>query len=326
MHRRSRGNMKAADQQRDSFNVVLRYKMNVEAGQILQAIPIRLLNEDEGYNEDTPIVVKNTGCAFVNIYDVIRKSDYFKNISGLYDQLKINMIKVDITAIDWPNAANETNPNDNGYVYPKSLSVVTAWDRSGISESQIQYLYGVPNKKDPIYRDVDDNEVFEDVFNRSDRKFYCTVGNEITSYSSSIVRHLGPGSSLRVTRYLYPENFSEKSQYVSTNLLIPQYEVDSESKNAYDMYNIVYGDSENRLRRTIIPYEWDTKLPTNPVNDPTLGFKPILLIGVLSGDGPSYKFQDGRIVYGNNLKPTTFCLDFSIDVTFRGLRYTKMVE
>lgn len=326
MNRRSRGNMKAANQQRDSFNVVLRSKMNVEAGQFIQDIPIMLLNEEEGYNEDTPIVVKNTGCAFINIYDVIRKSDYFKNISGLYDQLKINSIKVDITAIDWPNAQNETNANDDGYVYPKALTVVTAWDRSGLSESQIQYLYGVPNRSNPIYRDLENGQDFEDVFNRSDRKFYCCVGNEITSYSSSLVRHLGPGSSLRITRYLYPESFSEKSQYVATNCLVPQYENDPEAKNAYDMYNIVYGDNENRLRRRIIPYDWDTKMPTNPVNDPAVSFKPTLLVGVLSGEGPSYKFEDGRIVYGNNLKPTTFCLDFYIDVTFRGLRFQRIIE
>lgn len=329
LNRRSRGNMRAADQQRDSFNIVLRHKLNIAAGQTLDAI--RIEKTDDTYDneilEKDLVVVKNTGCAFINVFDVIRKSEYYQNISSLYDQIKINAIKVDVTAIDWPNSSNESEANEDGYVFPKSLSVVTAWDRSGLGADQIQFLYSTPNVEKPVYKDIDVDEEFSDRFLQSERKFYSIVGNKISSYSSSLIRHLGPGSNLRLTRYLYPENFNEKSQYVSTDSLKPQYEVDySGNYNVFNMYDVVYDDSESLLRRQIIPYKWDTTLPTNPVNNSALPFKPIFLIGVIAGEGPTYRFQNGRIIYGNKLKPTTFCLDFSIDCTFRGLRFNKIIE
>ena len=329
IRKRSRGNMRAAAQQRDSLNVVLRNKVNVECGQFKQEVPIEISNGTAlDFEEDINVV--NTGCAFINVYDVIRTSDYYKNICQLYDQVKINAIKVDITSIDWPNASNESNANDEGYVYPKSLTVVTAWDRSGLGASQVQFKYSKRSVENPHYvlgQGFDEEDVdVSDLVSNDDKLLYCIVGNDITSYSSSLVRHLGPGSNLKMTRYLYPESFNEKSQYVSTDLLKPQVIKSKDVKNAYSMFSVLYEDNDDYLRRKYVMHPWNINLPTNPLNSPAVMFKPTLLINVVAGDGPSSRFENGRIIYGNNLKPTTFCLDFTIDVTFRGLRYNNFIE
>lgn len=320
MQRRSRGNLRAAKQQRDISNVVLRHKMNVTCGQKNEIIDTDYRYDWQDNDIIAPVTVENVGCAFVNVYDVIRRSDYFKNLSGLYDQIRINAIKVDITSVDWPQSNNESGDRESGYVFPKTLSVVTAWDRSGLGADQVQYEFNKSNIELPNYVNEDDIQVVPD----ESKRMYCTIGNEITTYSSALIRHLGPGSNLKVTRYLYPESFTEKSQFLPVDTLKPQYDK-KEEENYYRLYGVVYNDEENRLNRRYFPYDLDTSLPTNPINNPSCMFKPTFLINVVTGEGPNFKFENGRIVVGNNLKPATFCLDFSIDVTFRGLRYSKLV-
>ena len=241
---RSLGNLKAAINQNDKTNVILRSKVEVECGQYMQTIPTKLTDVDEN-TEETDIVVKNTGCGFINVWDVVRKSEYFKQLSGLYDQIKINSIKVDVVAIDWPTGSNDTNTVDNGFIYPKSLSVVTAWDRSGLGIDQIQFYQQVPGIGKPSYSDGPvtiemDGDEFE--YNNDDRKFYCTIGNSITSYSSSMIRHLGPSSSFRITRYIYPQSLAEKSQYIPIDTIKPQYADDSENRKIKNMFTIVFTD------------------------------------------------------------------------------------
>lgn len=333
--RKSVGNMRASFNQNDSCNIVLRHKMNVQCGQYLEAIDLHAnpYYEDNELLDKRLITIRNTGCAFVNIYEVIRQSDYFKNISEIYDQIKINAVKVDVTSVDWPQSSPDDGTN-SGYVYPKQLTVVTAWDRSGLSKEDIQFEYGKPDSENPIYLSahdydsnadplpVDDN--IEDYISLTDQKFYCTIGNRISTYSSSLIRNLGSGSSLRLTRYLYPESLVEKSQYVPVSSIKAQYVRDKDS-NVYNMYKTFNSDTNEYIEERYENLGWNTNLPTNPVNNPTISFKPTFLINVITGDGPTYKFSNGQIEFNNLLKDSTFCLDFTIDVTFRGLRYSKYV-
>jgi len=47
----------------------------------------------------------------------------------LYDHIKINTIKVNVLAVDYPQSVNITGNVDDGYIYPTFLAVVNAWDR-----------------------------------------------------------------------------------------------------------------------------------------------------------------------------------------------------
>ncbi|KAL6599446.1 hypothetical protein U3516DRAFT_802999 [Neocallimastix sp. 'constans'] len=325
--------MRASFNQNDSCNIVLRHKMNIQCGQYLEAIELHAdpFFADNELLDKNIITIRNTGCAFVNIYEVIRNSDYFKNISEIYDQIKINAIKVDVTSVDWPQSS------------PDDVNFVTAWDRTGLSKEDVQFKFGKPDSESPIYLtahdyditadplggdddddDDDDDDGIESYVNTTSKVFYCTVGNRITTYSSSLIRNLGSGSSLRLTRYLYPESLVEKSQYVPVSSLKPQYVRDKDS-NEYRMYKTINNDTSSYIEQRYQPFKWNTNLPTNPMNNPSVSFKPTFLINVIAGDGPTYKFSNGQIEFNNLLKDSTFCLDFTIDVTFRGLRYSKFV-
>jgi len=123
--RKSVGNMRASFNQNDSCNIVLRHKMNIQCGQYLEAIELHAdpFFADNELLDKNIITIRNTGCAFVNIYEVIRNSDYFKNISEIYDQIKINAIKVDVTSVDWPQSSPDDGTN-SGFVYPKQLTLL----------------------------------------------------------------------------------------------------------------------------------------------------------------------------------------------------------
>lgn len=313
--------------QTDNAEVTLKKEINVSCGQVLRAVPTEDITFEDAINPRESIMshkieIVNSGCTCISIFDILRQSEYFDNFASLYDQIKINAIKVDILAIDWPQSVNNTGNVNDGFVYPKSLTVVTAWDRSGLGPNQVQFNMSRRNVTSPDYpinenlqKDILDNEKF----------FYCTVGNNVSTYSSALSRHLGPGNSLKISRYLYPENLNEKSQYVSVDLLKPQYNYESED-NSYSMYGVLYRDSNERLVRDIEVYDWNIDLPTNLLASPSLPFKPVFMIGVMTADGPTYQFTNGELNFKNMIKPCTFCLDFSIDVTFRGLRYNKLIK
>ena len=329
-YKKSKSNLKAAFEQRDVCNVVLKNTRIIAAGQKAAPISVKGVEyDDDGNQMDDTVVIRNIGTSFVNIYDVLIDSEFYENYSSMYDQVKINSIRVDISAIDWPNAKDDSNLVESGYIYPKTLNVFTAWDRSGLSETDLQFEYVYPNSKgyEGDYsgqgEDIDDD----------DKRFYCVVGNKITSYSSALTRRLGQGSSLNFTRYLYPESLSEKSQFVNTNNLIKQYSYnEEEDSNGYYLFDEKYsqvelGDGRTVTRRTVIPFSWNINLPTNPVASPAVSFKPTLLLAVIYKDDPTFSYDNmGLLNTSNNLKPSTFYLNFTIDVTFRGLRYSKFVK
>ncbi|OUM61266.1 hypothetical protein PIROE2DRAFT_62613 [Piromyces sp. E2] len=281
---RSRGNRKAADQQKDSTNIVLNIAKTIACGQTIQFL--NLFNPKINmYAEDW----YNTGTAAINIYDVMLNNEFYQNYASMYDQVKINSIKVHVNPSVWATS-RDSNPS-RGYTLPNSLILVTAWDRSGLDENQF----------------LVDNE----------GRRYCILADDITSYSSAIVKHFGNGGSGTITRNLYPSSMNEKMQFVSTRDIQGQYVRQDSEPYAYE------------LRRKVE----DISLPNNLIRWPGVQFKPTFLIGVFSPYKVSYqtisRYEQGEKITvneGNNkLYPSTFDLDFYIDVTFRGLRYNKVV-
>jgi len=304
--RRAIGNERAADNQTDSTTVTINSSIQVSCGQHGEWVE---KFEKVGDAEMELSYSYDTGCAAINVYDVITKSLYFNNLAGLYDQVKIDNIKVDINAVNWPTNSSNEDSNDDTYVFPKNLSVVTAWDRSGLDDNQFFTLH----KGDaPLPKD---------------NYGYCIIGRNIESYSSSQTRHLGSGSAYRITRYLYPKTLEEKSQYVATTLLRKQYRRENNEGYKYYFYDIertnVNIANATRFRFKYNVYDYDRDLPTNIQSSPAFRFKPTFLINVIAGDGVEFDKEDGTS--SNNLKSCTFNLDFEVTLTFRGLRYSKII-
>lgn len=280
---KARGNQKAADQQRDITQVVLKTTLTRGGGQTYTLINEIDPNNDRSWDD--------TGVIAVNIYDVLLRCEYFKNYSNMYDQVRIDSIKVNVTPCCWTTSRDE-NPIP-GYFIPKTLTVVTAWDRSGLDQDQFI-------------------QSFEDT-----RIYYCIIGSKIETYSSAVTKHLSQGSNYNLTRYLYPQTQEEKNQFINCKNLRKQF-----TQSIQEPYKYVCDFDE----------EVDPDLPNNPMASNAVPFKPTFLLTVTSPYkpylGPNdqfYQLPSDMMIGYNKLRPTIFTLEFEIVVTFRGLRYDKYV-
>lgn len=281
--RRARFQQRAADQQRDTSQVILKTTVIRACGQNLHL-----------YDEHNPthdISWKDTGTIALNIYDVLLRCEFYKNYASLYDQLRIDCVKVSVTPQAWTQSFEE-GPSP-GYTSPKSLTLVTAWDRSGLDDTQfIKDLHEYKN-------------------------YYCVIGNNIETYSSTITKHLTNGGSFNVQRYLYPSTLQEKSQFVNVSDLKKQF---TQQINEPYTYVLSYGE------------ESDPNCPNNPLSCSSIPFKPTFLLSVRSPYKPfiqpSNTIYDGateEMMAFNKILPTTFSIEFEITVTFRGLRYDRLI-
>lgn len=305
---RARNQQRAADQQRDSTTVVINANTSFDCGQTINEIYTN--KGDDGWFD--------TGCMAINIYDVLRNSEYFQNFSPLYDQVKIDNVRARIIATNWATsgAAND-NEKINEIIKAKSYVIVTAWDRSGISKDQV---------------------VFDDKWDETveNKKFYLKIGKDITTYSSAKTKHLGPGNAYEIVRQLYPENLMEKTQYVNTSLLKrQQVRVNTEYFPYNCFFKKVVDESVNSNGYVYEAYDFNTKYPSNLIADPAVPFKPTLLVNVISGPSPyvtNIKQKDSEGFYTlltigvNKIKPVTFDVEFDITCTFRGLRYNRNIS
>ena len=308
---RAKRNRIAASEQRDATQVVLNQNFELSCGETMFDI--------NGNND--PNDFYDTGTLAINIFEVLRRNQFFKEYTSLYDQVKIDSVKVKIIGVNWINGNNNSSTDQKiqEYKTPKSYVVVTAWDRSGISSNdivkstEIATIGGVQYQK-PV--------------------MYINIGRKITSYSSALTKHLGPGSSYEIVRQCYPSASIEKEQYVSTDLIKAQYNRSNKEGFKYRLYNNVQqGD-----HKIPVGINQDSSLPTNLLEDPAIAFKPTLLVNVIAGSAPKViavnqynnevdiDDEDANEVIGVNcIKPVTFSLEFNVIVTFRGLRYSRIV-
>ena len=85
--RRARGNARAANQQSDISNVIINLMKKVKAGVTGFRIGTDL-NSSKLYEIGT--------CA-LNIFELLKKSEFYQSYSNMYDQFRVNRIQVKIT-------------------------------------------------------------------------------------------------------------------------------------------------------------------------------------------------------------------------------------
>lgn len=336
--RRARGNLKAATQQNDTSDVVINLIKSVYVGCdafSMVTAPEEVEVPGEGENmgrtywkiaaQDLENLI-SSGVVALNIYDLLRASTFYSSYANMYDQFRITSIKVKLTPVSWQshNQSGVGNPNndvDNGFIYPQAFTVVTAWDRTGLDHVQFETVSrdsgsaGVLNVKvvsgtalSDVLPEYDNQQSAVEKFGElSDLQGfkYCSIGDNITSYSSAKTQQLVAGATFNCTRYLYPSSQQEKGFYVSTSeikdeQLINEQDYASEPSDKYD------------------------ELKANNVySNPNCPFKPTFLIGILGHNDIKFNEKDERME--NIIKPIKFNCEFDIGVTFRGLRKAQVV-
>lgn len=373
--KRAKGNARAANAQADTTDVVI----NLMHSTITMVQPFSFGVTTS--NQTSEEIMKNTypiGTAAINIFSLLAKSDFFNCYAPMYDQFRITSIKVKITPTKWAtydqqlavnnakvlgtdaqsagtNNTDETNADitdlrvtvpGNNYQYPQSLTIVTAWDRTGLSESQFNTLeeFAKMGRKNVMHSSQEITEQWKASFVDSIRSdidksaggintelpidvywygFFTNIGDKITTYSSAQTKQLVAGQSFNCTRYLYPQNQQEKSLYYSTNNLEVVFEKDPNAIIYTPTIEMVDVDH---------PTAFQLRDQLCSLNEsPNIPFKPTLLIGVL-GDSEvtaiSSIDQTNNIRFANfqnKIRPIKFNLEFDIGVTFRGLRKTQVV-
>jgi len=332
--RRARGNQRAANQQNDISNVTINLMKKIKTGVVGYGIK-------EG---NTMKKVYEIGTCALNIFELLRQSEFYQSYSNMYDQFRVNRIQVKVTPVTWKTynqfnlpdvistAAAQSNntvygntsntgeakfptnysaPDSDGlnkadtpFIVPQALTIVTAWDRTGLDDTQLST--GIDDEELPLIENIAlDKDVYQ----------FTTIGDKITTYSSAKSTQLVAGANFNCVRYLYPSSQQEKALYFSTSELVEQ----TKKQTSLDKWYTIPITDNN-----------DPKFITNLHSDPNCPFKPTFLIGVLKVDdlvpvGTSGDTARNPDTTKGQIYPVTFNLEFDIGVTFRGLRKTQVV-
>ena len=312
------GQMKAAKQQADQST----FTVNVPS-------QLTAFLHDATINETSQV----TGVYPLNIFELLRKSDFFNNYANMYDEFKIEKVKVKLLPTQW--AMN----NSTGNYFYKNITVYTAWDRSGLDSSQLVFDLSSPQQ----ITKVENNDYL--IGNASGGGVYCCVGENITSYSSAESRVVNPNSNTTIVRWLSPKTMQERSQWLSTGTLkkwynsfdettgrfygIPcSYKVGSNTGETVANFEQIFdlGTNDNTVTLAggvleLFNSTLSSENPCSPFEDVGVKFKPTLLVGV-------YPKDNNTVQVGNETVPTNsikFNVETEVVCSFRGLRKSKVV-
>lgn len=314
--RRAIGNYRAALNQTDCTNVNLSvtHRFSVTNGE----------TEVDG-------VQFTSGLYALNIFDLLRKSTFYQSYANMYDQLKINSIRIKLTPMYMSTIAPA---NTEGSNFIQSYSIVTAWDRTGLSQEDIKEFYKDFKHTAPFIgtQNIEANE-----YGKTDGIYVCLSSERAGTYSSAVTKSMNPNSSASIVRQLYPNTIAEKSQYINTADMDNWYEnIESGVNRYYGIINPRYvtGLTQgqfNNTNNTAVTLEEPpltatvsnaiTRNPCYLLESPLLQFKPTLLVGCLN--------SPVTVGTGNQtftiIPLVNFNLEADIGVTFRGLRKAPIV-
>lgn len=311
---KSWGNMKAAKQQADQSTFTINIPSTLDAANYPSANPLN------------PTSTINYGVYPLSIFEQLRKSEFYQSYASMYDEFKIDRIKVKLLPTEFIYTAS----NIEGNTRYRNVTVYTAWDRTGLSKDQLVLIAAhltEDSEKIGSYT-VNGTTVTDD-----GDGLYCIVGNDITTYSSSESRVVNPGTNTSIVRWLNPKTMDEKSQWISTGLL----------RKWYDGYAAghFYGLPTGKVNATrLLTNEGDVQIgdeiiPTNGT-DATVQRAVLNHLSSANKDNPCYLLEDT----GFKFKPTLlvgiypestatnickFNVETEVVCTFRGLRKANVV-
>lgn len=334
------GNMRAAKQQADQSTFTINIPSTISAFcRSSELVP--------GTGQ------KSLGCFALSIFDQLRKSEFFNNYANMYDEFKIDKVKVKLLPTSWTNLTKES-------LY-RNLTVYTAWDRSGLNETQYEILAGRDFRTANNLPGWSGSNVWvigsstgvtytpegegEQVPVTDFGGLYVTIGKDITTYSSAESRVVNVNTNTSIIRWLNPKTMQEKSQWISTASLKPWYlSYDMTRGRYYDLpvtdikqlrleeeYDAqeIIGDTgfqaKTVSREAISGLSSDN--PCSLLEDNGIRFKPILLVSVYPEDNNMEKWplptEGEEVDVPANLM--RFNIETEVVCSFRGLRKSKVV-
>lgn len=315
--RRASGNYRAALQQRDQSSV----NLSIPTSITLTTKDILVHNPFEGVTGST-FTIENGGVTAINVWDLLRKSSFYQSYANMYDQIKLDRIRIKLTPSSFTLSGSSTNYNN--------YTVVTAWDRSGLSEEQL--TINTENTYDPLFGSSPGNE---------NQGLYIKMSaEEIASYSSAVTKPVNSGANSTIIRTLYPRTTQEKGLYINTADIDEWYQgLNPENNNWYGVKNKLAIQSQglevtvpNNQTRTValagtlnvIDSKAVARNPCFIGESPTLPWKPTLLIGLLN---KPYQIATGDNNQMTTINPKmTLYVEADIGVSFRGLRKAPVVK
>jgi len=257
----------------------------------------------------------------LNIYDLLRKSEFYQSYANMYDEFKIDNIKVKLIPVSY----NVTVGGDGGGY--QSFTVYTAWDRTGLNSQQLLLETSGDYSSNPINAQNPNGPKMRDYIGKNidNDGLYCIVGTDITTYSSAESRQVSVGQNSSIVRWLKPKTLAEKSQWLSTASLkswfnqysqgtfkyIPTF--DNAHLSVITQSTVMNDRSVSTLLSSVSP-----AISNNPCfleEDPTVNFKPTLLVGL-------YPAEEENVDHPREVK---FNVEAEVSCTFRGLRKSKVV-
>lgn len=301
--RKGYGQYKAAKQQADNAKVIIN-------------IPSQISCFNKRVNLGTEQEPKLIECGIyaLNVYDLMRKSEFYQSYSKMYDEFKIDNVKIKLI----PSSFNISQGTNGNY---QSLTVYTAWDRTGLSQEQL------------LFHATAATATSEYIGTTSDLDgLYTNIGSNITTYSSSESKQVHPGTNTTITRWLKPKTINEKAAWLSTSV-IDQWCTGWDSAHGRYYGIPTRGNLDEAILAQLAPaggtgsvvnlISISPAIKENPcflVETPDIKFKPTLLVGVYPSINdeidPSALPSENKILFN---------LEADIDVTFRGLRKAQIV-
>lgn len=247
---------------------------------------------------------KGIGVAAINIYQVLLKSENFKNMMKNYDQVKVNGVTCRLNVCD----ATATLGSIGSI---KSINVVTGWDKTGLS----------------VVRSIGDDNV-------GDVEFYSTaLGDGVDPiepanfddatkhplyFRNLIGARLAEGygckkgllnSYQRFSRFesCFPSTMDEKTSYVPTSNF-------NEVETGYNYENgaiTISGDYKDGSVSDLLTIP----NPCLPFEQLGFNWKPTLLVGVFKSN---YDGTANKVVQYGACENVIFNGEFTIPVTFKG--------
>lgn len=231
------------------------------------------------------------GVTAVNVYEVLKQNPQFTSFSKLYDQVKVNGVRVKLNVVDATLTAASA-------ASVKTISVVTAWDRTGLSKEQVNFY------------DASKTAIVRSDWDMSGASYFAPkVGKGIVNATGVSKTLLNSFQKWTSQPFLYPSTMEEKGQYLSTSNF-------EDSISSYD-YSTNYYTVSSDIDNTPITELFNNANPCLPFESPSCVWKPTLLIGVFKS---SYDSTNKVIIPYDDCDPVLFNAEFSIDVTFRNLK------
>lgn len=283
------GNYLAASQQRDVGNFVVKGS-NVFTASYNAQIGTKGAN----------YYINDIGTMYINFWDVLAQNKNFQAMKSMYDQVAINSVRVYLTVTDAALSLASASS-------VKSINIVTAWDRTGLSIPQITPL-NVRGVDDEIYNATapvtDPNAKWTD--------FVTSIGPKIANYSSKKKTTLNGFQNWRQYLYIDASTKNEKGAYVSCDSVVPT-PINYNPTNK--IFNYLISSDSNDAKQVSINEIMNDSSPSNPFENPVLQWKPTLLVSVYKSG-----FANGSLQKYSNCDNVVFNMEYSIDCTFRSMK------